>query len=371
MKENIDFRYEIGLDLRLGPTVPLLSGMKSRGLNSVQRLRGIAVISVVCYHIWILGYVENLYFLRYGHWGVQLFFIISGFIMIQKLPKYKNLLHFGERRVLRLWPPLFVSLLLSLPFAFVVSKSNTYGEVTLENYVSSALMLNPMLLNGILGTTLNYPFQILWTISVELTFYFAIAILFFSLKRRSIQLSIWVLLISSASILLKLSDLSQFPIRGLALALGTVYFPYFSLGCSIWLIRTRMGSLYILLLITFASLFLSIISTDQPDNEFHRGFVIAGIAVMFSLFIARDSNSQTLPNKFLEYIGDYSYEIYLVHGIVIFPVLSYLSPRIFDNLNLGLWSIILELTYVGLLLTLTVLTGIWLQKLTAISFKQS
>ncbi len=291
--------------------------------------------------------------------------------MIQKLPNYKNLLHFGVRRVRRLWPPLIMSLLLSLPFAFLVSRSNGYDEVAIENYISSALMLNPMLLNGILGTTWNYPFQILWTISVELIFYFIIAILFFSLKRRGIQLLIWILLISCASILLKLSDLSQFPIRGLALALGTIYFPYFSLGCSISLIRSRMGSLYILLLITFASLFLSIVSTDQPDNEFHRGFVIAGITVMFSVFIARDSNSQTLPNNFLESIGDYSYEIYLVHGIIIFPVLGYLSPWIFNNLNLGFWSIILDLFYVGLLLTLTVLAGIWLQKLTAISFKQS
>jgi peptidoglycan/LPS O-acetylase OafA/YrhL len=219
-----------------------------------------------------------------------------------------------------------VSLLLSLPFAFLVSGSNGYDEATIENYISSALMLNPMLLNGLLGTELNYPFQILWTISVELTFYFAIAILFFSLRRRNTQLLIWILLISCVSILLKLSNLSQFPIRGIALALGTVYFPYFLFGCAVSLIRTRMGSLHALVPIAFASLLLAIISTDQPDNEFHRGFVISGIALMFSLFIASDSHTQKFSFKSLESIGDYSYEIYLVHGIVILPVLGYLAP---------------------------------------------
>jgi peptidoglycan/LPS O-acetylase OafA/YrhL len=172
----------------------------THGLKSIQRLRGIAVISVVLYHIWILGYTDTFTIFRYGHWGVHLFFMISGYIMIQKLPSYKNLLHFSRRRIRRLWPPLFITLLFSLPISFVVSGTRGNDEITIENYLTSLFMLNPMLLNGVFGTSLNYPFQILWTISVELTFYFVIALIYFCLGRRNLQLLAVLLFIGSTSV---------------------------------------------------------------------------------------------------------------------------------------------------------------------------
>ncbi len=306
--------------------------MASQNLKSIQRLRAIAVISVVCYHIWVMGYADNLAVFRYGHWGVQLFFMISGFIMMQKLPTYRNLVHFGSRRLRRLWPPLFVILLLSLPFAFLVAGNGNYEEITAWNYLSSFFMFNPMLLNGVLGTSLNYPFQILWTISVELSFYFAISTIYFTFGRRYLNLMIGLLLISVLSVFLYLSESSLFSLRGFTLALGLFYFPYFLFGCAIWLILNQTKLRFWQIFLAVFAFLLAVVSTPQPQGELHRVLTLTGIAILFCLMIMYGSTSNNLPYRTLEVIGDLSYEIYLVHGILIFPALEFfLPPPVFLN----------------------------------------
>ena len=300
--------------------------MASQNLKSIQRLRAIAVISVVCYHIWVLGYADNLTVFRYGHWGVQSFFMISGFIMMQKLPTYRNLVHFGRRRLQRLWPPLFVILLLSLPFAFLVAGNGNYEEITSWNYFSSFLMFNPMLLNGIFGTSLNYPFQILWTISVELSFYFAISIIYFTLGRRNLHLMIGLLLISVLSVSLFVGESSLFSVRGFTLALGLFYFPYFLFGCAVWLILNQIKFRFWQIFLAVVAFLLAVVSAPQPQGELHRVLTLTGIAILFCLMIMYGSTSNNLPARTLEIIGDLSYEIYLVHGILIFPALEFFLP---------------------------------------------
>ena len=192
-------------------------------MRSIQCLRGVAVLSVVCFHSWALGWVENLPLFRYGHWGVQLFFMISGFIMVQKLPTYRNFLHFGRRRMLRLWPPVLISIALSVPFAFLAAGDSKYQEITFTNYITSLFMLNPMLLNGILGTQINYPFQILWTLSVEISFYLVISAIYFFVGRRRIFVVIGILTISTFSAVLYLSEWQLFYLRSLSLLLSVVF----------------------------------------------------------------------------------------------------------------------------------------------------
>jgi peptidoglycan/LPS O-acetylase OafA/YrhL len=303
--------------------------MASQNLKSIQRLRAIAVISVVCYHIWVMGYADNVAVFRYGHWGVQLFFMISGFIMMQKLPTYRNLVHFGRRRLRRLWPPLFVILLLSLPFAFLVAGNGNYEEITTWNYLSSFFMFNPMLLNGVFGTSLNYPFQILWTVSVELSFYFAISIIYFTLGRRYLYLMVGLLLISVLSVSLFCGESSLIFVRGFTLALGLFYFPYFLFGCAVWLILNQIKVRFWEIFLAVFAFLLAVVSAPQPQGELHRFLTLTGIAILFYLMIMGGSTSNNLPYRTLEIIGDLSYEIYLVHGILIFPTLEFFAPPVY------------------------------------------
>ena len=74
------------------------------------------------------------------------------------------------------------------------------------------------------------------------------------------------------------------------------------------------------------ALLLVMVSTPQPEGEIHRFFILIVIGVLFCLMIMLGSTSNIFPVRALEIIGDRSYEIYLVHGILIFPALEFLIP---------------------------------------------
>ncbi len=280
--------------------------------------------------------------------------------MIQKLPTYRSLVHFGIRRLRRLWPPVFVTLLFSLPFALLVAGKRSYDEITVWNYFSGFFMLNPMLLNGILGTSLNYPFQILWTISVEISFYLAISSIYFALGRRNLYLMMGLLLISVLSVFLYLSGQSFFLLRGLILALGTLYFPYFLFGCAVWLILNKKEQQFVQISVALAALILAIVSTPQPQGELHQVFALTGVAALFTLLVSSDSNSRKLPYRVLEIIGDYSYEIYLVHGILILPAFEYLAPPSLFGLNLANGPLAIQAIIAIFWLVLAFYASLWI-----------
>ena len=82
-------------------------------LNHIQFLRGISVIIVFFYHL-------NLSYFDYGFLGVDIFFVISGFVItsiiskeIEKTKKF-DFYNFYTRRFKRIYPVLFFILTISL-----------------------------------------------------------------------------------------------------------------------------------------------------------------------------------------------------------------------------------------------------------------
>ena len=76
--------------------------------QSIQALRGIAVLLVVIYHAKTTALGEVLFHLPivqdYGYIGVRLFFVISGFIIADRLPFAPSYRAFFLRRYLRIFP---------------------------------------------------------------------------------------------------------------------------------------------------------------------------------------------------------------------------------------------------------------------------
>ncbi|MBQ8047212.1 MAG: acyltransferase family protein [Prevotella sp.] len=70
-------------------------------------IMGIAMLCIMLFHqSWIWGKVHVLFFLFhvYGHWGVDIFFFVSGFGLYYSLNKNGSALAFYKRRLLRLLP---------------------------------------------------------------------------------------------------------------------------------------------------------------------------------------------------------------------------------------------------------------------------
>ena len=100
--------------------------------SEIDGLRALAICSVLIYH-----FFPNI--LPNGYLGVDIFFVISGYLITQHLLGIKGnfiytLKYFYERRVKRLFPALFVFLTITaLGLIFILINSDY------ENFISSLL----------------------------------------------------------------------------------------------------------------------------------------------------------------------------------------------------------------------------------------
>ncbi|KQP56391.1 acyltransferase family protein [Agreia sp. Leaf283] len=142
----------------------------------IQVLRAVAVGAVLFYHLW-----PNLF--PGGFVGVDVFFVISGFLITSHLAKkigtgsHKLLAGFWANRARRLLPLASVVLLATIGGIFAFMPESSW-KVALRNIVGSAVYVqNWMLAND----SVNYlardqapiPTQHFWTLSVEEQFYIA------------------------------------------------------------------------------------------------------------------------------------------------------------------------------------------------------
>jgi len=145
----------------------------------IDGLRTIAVLAVIIYHLDVV--LGNTQLLKGGFLGVDVFFVISGFLITSIImSEYHNtqgfsLVNFYERRARRLLPALFTVILVSLPFAWylllpsqledfaksilstLAFGSNFYWDISLQEYGAESAQLKPFLHT--------------WTLAVEEQYY--------------------------------------------------------------------------------------------------------------------------------------------------------------------------------------------------------
>src|SRR3954467_6170482 len=95
-------------------------------IAALDGLRGLAILAVMTQHSPALGTIFPG--TRYGWVGVDLFFVLSGFLITEILLVAKNRQHyyrnFFARRILRIWP-LYMAVLIAVVFAIpLVAKPN-------------------------------------------------------------------------------------------------------------------------------------------------------------------------------------------------------------------------------------------------------
>lgn len=152
------------------------SARQERFRPDIQALRAIAVMAVVFYHLWPAN-------VRGGYVGVDIFFVISGFLITRHLSDeversgHIRLTQFWARRIRRLLPAAFLVLAVSLVLLLVLMPQVTWQR-NLEEIGASATYVE----NWLLGhNAVDYLasedsaslVQHYWSLSVEEQFYVA------------------------------------------------------------------------------------------------------------------------------------------------------------------------------------------------------
>jgi len=145
----------------------------------IDGLRAIAVISVILFH-------SGLKSLEGGFLGVDIFFVISGYlittIIINDLENHSfNFFDFYTSRARRILPALYFVVLVCIPFAWIWMPPNLMKEFS-QSLVSISLISSNVLFwlkSGYFDISSNYkPLLHTWSLSVELQFYLIFPILF-------------------------------------------------------------------------------------------------------------------------------------------------------------------------------------------------
>jgi len=138
------------------------SSSPPKTLQSLQILRAIAAISVVYYHI-------NAHYL-FGSFGVDVFFIISGFVMALVVSNNNSPTEFAIARVARIVPLYWI--LTTGVLILTYRAPNLFNSTTpnVTNYLKSIFFIPFFKENGLLHPML----AVGWTLNYEMFFYLAI-----------------------------------------------------------------------------------------------------------------------------------------------------------------------------------------------------
>lgn len=166
--------------------------MKISYRPEIDGLRTIAVLSVILYHAEFLTNGSNI--LPGGFLGVDIFFVISGFLITSLIMKELqttgtiSILNFYERRARRLIPTLLLVMLISLPFAWIY-----YLPTQLVDYANSIISSiffgsnfywNYSLQQYGAESTLVKPFLHTWSLAVEEQYYIIYPLILLGIYKR-------------------------------------------------------------------------------------------------------------------------------------------------------------------------------------------
>ena len=154
-------------------------------IGVLDSFRGIAAFAVMMHHF-------TFYRFHAGIYGVQLFFIISGFVIFDTIERADSVFEFGVKRFLRLFPLFWVCLIMT---TLVVNIAGT-PHIGLRQFLGNTTMIHELL--GITPVDNSY-----WSLVPELFFYFFIAAVYLCRQLKHIELVglVWLSLIISNAFL--------------------------------------------------------------------------------------------------------------------------------------------------------------------------
>jgi peptidoglycan/LPS O-acetylase OafA/YrhL len=188
------------------------SPYKSSYRSEIDGLRAFAVLSVVAFHAFP-------YWLKGGFIGVDVFFVISGFLItshiFENLDKGQfSLLDFYGRRIRRIFPALLLTMVCTLSFGWFVLLADEYNQLGMHVASGAAFVSNFIFANEVgyfdIDSELK-PMLHLWSLAVEEQFYILFPLLLLLASKLRVNLLFVCLVVLFASFFVNLYFVNRFP----------------------------------------------------------------------------------------------------------------------------------------------------------------
>ncbi len=295
--------------------------------QDINGLRAIAVLSVVFYH-------ADLELFKGGWLGVDIFFVISGFlisnIIISELNEEKfSFKAFYLRRIKRILPALFSTLVLTIPFAYVLLTPKAMEEYIDSMIASIFFYANYHFMNldfYIAESTKLMPLLHTWSLAIEEQFYLLFPLFTFLIyKYFKKYFTLFIVLITFCSIYINTLPQGSEKFYKLEYRIWELL-----LGVLIMILSSNIKIKHLekigIILMFFPIFYFSDIWINDTEPKL---LALTGVSLIIFSNSENTILSKLLNLKPLTFIGLSSYSIYLLHQ----PLFAFY--RIFlNNFNL-------------------------------------
>lgn len=313
----------------------------------IDGLRAVAVIPVILFHLgfeWING----------GYYGVDVFFVISGFLITSIILKELNkgvfsMLNFWKRRIRRILPLLLTVIITVLAFSFfMVFRPSlvTYANDALAATFSYANISLFLKFSDYWGSAAeSSPFLHTWSLAVEEQFYLFwpfLVIYFFKKKIENFGFKLVLFVIINIIAVYILFDIDI--ANGLVYRSTLIRVLTLGLGGLIAFKENKIKDIkinkYLAVFIFIFCYFFGALGKYNPLSDFMPSSVIklfcfGIVAIIFFLWVLKLNDKKTglfynfFASSFLAKAGLISYGLYLYH----YPILYYFGydPKSFTG----------------------------------------
>lgn len=325
--------------------IDALSRKKNSGniIHPIDGLRALAVMAVLCSHFNLhlsrtLGYDDTFIysnpvsrFLELSGYGVNIFFCISGFMLVMPFAKHYLLNHdpvslkkYYLRRFVRIEPPYLI--VLTAFFVFLVLFMQQSFREQLPHYISSVFYSHNLVYGR--RSTIN---PVAWTLEIEIQFYMLLPLLakLFTIRNLTIRRLVFICLIALGGFLyasydaffeqyhLQYSIIAYLPVFVMGFLLADIYIYHHHLfirSSFLWDIFAIVG-------------FLSILFCSGSVLYYEQWMEYGGYFLLFAGTFRGKILPLIFTKKWVMVIGTMCYSIYLLHYALVYLILNNLTAQ--------------------------------------------
>lgn len=304
--------------------------MKKNRFKELDALRGLAALMVVLFHF-TMGTEEAEWGFKYGITGVDLFFMISGFVILLSLENIQKPGQFIINRISKLYPTYWVSV--SITFLVIL-----LYQIYIQGFNSKII---PAYLGNLsmFQYYLNIPHldESYWTLIIEMLFYIFMYLLFrFGILKNISKIGLILMIII---VLLAYFPIHSSWIKAFFVWIPLIQFwPLFFSGILFYKIITTHDSHlkhYGMLLLCLISQILLYFNSGKASyfiGFWEYALVLSFYFSLFTLFANR--KLQFIVSKPTLFLGKISFALYLTHQSI---SVNYVIPFLMNSFRFSFW----------------------------------
>lgn len=294
-------------------------------INYLDGLRGIAILLVVLFHYcgpiygnivhWNAGVLAPV--VSRGWVGVQLFFLISGFVILMTLDKCRSFPQFMFNRWIRLFPAMLIATAAITAFNIFTDLPGPHVSNNWLDVIPGLIFVPPAVIHAVTHIDIASIDGVFWTLYTEMGFYVIFGLAYFQFGWRT-AIGLLVVLTIVTSVAPGLLDVLGAP-RGLSRLVEPLrwmnmqMYGWFAGGALFWKAREYKSAPLFNCAVAggLASALLQV--NYVPFGWLDRAALVL-IVILFSTVQVYQPLQKALATKVALFFGVISYPLYLLHN---------------------------------------------------------